>query len=245
MAWSRHPSRGGALLPVLLCLLLVPAAYAGTFQILPMLIEVPSGSSIATYTLRNTSNRTVNIQVSAWYWTQSANEDHYAPAKDLLVVPQIVSIPPGSEQLVRVALRHERPARELNYRLHFDEIPPAPRNGVTGVQTVLDLDLPLFFLPQNVSNNFQVRIDRNVSKKAVVATIRNTGTRFLRISSLSLLNAAGKKTGERKGLMYVLPGITRHWTIHPEPGVSEFEPGKYQLKIVSDGKTHTRVLTLR
>lgn len=237
--------RGRVVLPVLLCLLLAPPVYAGGFQITPMLIEVPTGSSIATYTVRNTGNQAVNIQVSAFRWTQSGNQDHYASAPHLMVIPQILSVPPGGQQLVRVALRSARPPHEMAYRLHFDQIPPAPKKGFIGVQTVIDMDLPLFFLPPHVSNSFRIQLSRKARGKAAMANIHNTGTRFLRISNLVLLNAAGEEVGKLRGPLYVLPGMNRHWTFDIETGKSPLVAGTYRLKIVSDGKQQTRRLTLQ
>lgn len=233
----------GIVLPALFCCVLAPAAHAG-FQITPMLIEVPPGSSIATYTLRNTSDRPLNVQISAVLWTQTGDQDHYLPAEHLLVVPQILSVPPGREQLVRVALRGPRPAGELAYRLHFNEIPPAPKKGFIGVQTVLNMDLPLFFLPPNVTNRYSVTLSHGPRRATAVLTVHNSGTRFLRISHMTLLGTGGDELGEQGGPLYVLPGVTRHWTISLKKGSSGLAAGEYRLRIASDGNQQIRTLTL-
>ncbi|HET7371066.1 MAG TPA: molecular chaperone [Gammaproteobacteria bacterium] len=231
-------------LPALFWGLLAPTAFAGSFQITPMLIEVPAGSSVATYTVRNTGDQPLDIQVSAVRWTQSHNQDHYAPAKHLLVVPQILSIPPGREQLVRVALRTARPAGEAAYRLHFKEIPPAPKAGFVGVQTALNMNLPLFFLPPDVETSYSARLSRGADGASVLVTIHNTGTRFVRIAQLTLTNSGGDRVGARGGPLYVLPGATRHWQISLERGTSRLANGTYRLTISGGGKQQARTLSL-
>ncbi|HET7588012.1 MAG TPA: fimbria/pilus periplasmic chaperone [Gammaproteobacteria bacterium] len=234
----------GAVLPALLYCCFAASAHAGSFQLNPLLVEVPQSSAIATYTVRNTGNRPLNLQVSGYRWTQPDDHDKYVPAERLLIVPQILTIQPGREQLVRVALRGAHPTAELEYRLHFNEIPPAPVSGFTGVQTVLHMNVPLFYAPADIVNAYRLRPSQK-KDGSVVATVANTGTRFLRIARLRLLNAQGDQVGMRGGPLYVLPGATRAWTVELTDGMSRLPAGKYRLIATVDGKQQVYPLVLR
>lgn len=187
------------------------AAHAGSLQISPILIEVIPKSNIATYTLRNNSEQELGVQVSAFRWEQESNEDQLQPADNLMVVPAIVVIPPGKEQLVRVALRSERPARELSYRLHFQELPGQSDTGTVAVQTLLNIDVPLFFSAKNTNNAYTPRLFSGEDPSQIVAELTNTGSRFMRLSQLALLDSNGQSISELRGPLYVLPGATRRW----------------------------------
>lgn len=219
------------------CLTETLPAYAGSFRLTPMLVEVPSDSTIATYTLRNTGVRPLNIQVNAQHWKQTANKDQFSAAKRLLIVPEILTVAPGQTQLVRIALRGSRPDGELDYRLHFDEIPPPSAKGFTGVQISLNMNVPLFFAPRIVTRDIRPRLSRALAGAAVIVTITNAGSRFLRLSRLALETPAGKPLGKLDGPRYVLPGATRHWKIRLNKTLTAKGRGsRYRLEIVADGR---------
>lgn len=187
--------------------------HAASLQISPILIEVIPKSNVATYTLRNNSEQELGVQVSAFRWEQESNEDKLQPADNLMVVPAIVVIPPGKEQLVRVALHSERPSRELSYRLHFQELPGQSDTGTVAVQTLLKVDVPLFFSAKNTNNTYTPRLFAGEDPSQVVAELTNTGSRFMRLSQLTLLDSNGQSISELHGPLYVLPGATRRWVL--------------------------------
>lgn len=234
----------GIVLPALFFCGCAASAHAGSFQLNPVLVEVPPSEAIATYTVRNTGSQPLNLQISGYRWTQQDNDDKYTRADKLLIVPQILTIPPGRQQLVRVALRGQHPLDELDYRLHFDEIPPAPAPGFVGVQTVLHMNVPLFYAPRRIVNAYQPRLSRG-RDGVIVATVANTGTRFVRISKLRLLDTRGHQVGQRGGPLYVLPGATRHWAFKLKKGASLVSGGSYRLVATVNGEQQSFPLTLR
>ncbi len=219
--------------------------HAASFQISPLLIELPPQSNIATYTLHNSGETQLDVQVSAYRWEQEPERDRLTPAENLMIVPAIVSIPPGRDQLVRVALRSQRPANELSYRLHFQELPAQTAEGAVVVQTLLKINVPLFFAPKHISTVYEPRLLSGSKASEVVAEITNTGSRYLRLSRLVLLNANGEQISEVDGPLYVLPGATRQWTF--ESSSIRKNKGKsntYQLQVVSGRESNQHLLEI-
>lgn len=99
------------------------SAAAGSFSVAPTRIELGAGQQTAVMTLHNQDTAgPLTIQASLVGWTQTGGEDAYAPTRELLATPPVFTIPPGGEQIVRIALRRTADAiRELPYRIFFQE----------------------------------------------------------------------------------------------------------------------------
>lgn len=224
-------------------------ACAASLEVSPLLLEVPPGTNIATYRLRNSSDVEVGVQVTAYSWKQSDTNDEMTPAENLMIVPAIVSVPAGQEQLVRVALRAERPDRELSYRVHFQELPARSQEGAVVVQTLLRLNVPLFFVSSSGKRTYEAQlVADNESEMAVV--IANTGSRFLRVSQLTLRSADGKVIAAKSGPLYVLPGATRKWLLESKKdvnrgGAAAQSEQVFQLQVSHSGGTDDHSVEVR
>lgn len=193
------------------CLLvLAPAVWAGGFQVAPTIAEVTPGTRVASVELRNPGEEPVTIQVDALEWTQSADGDQLAPAKDVVVVPRIATLAPHASQLVRVALQGET-ERERAYRLRLREVPPPPPPGFMGVRTLVEQLVPVFFqTTANAAVDWHVRLDAS-GKLLLVAN--NAGGRHLPLSGIRLVDLRGGILAERKGPAYVLAGQATRWPL--------------------------------
>ena len=110
------------------------AVQAGSFMIDPTRIELGPDQMSATLVLRNQDKEAIVIQADARHWRQQDGEDLLTPTRELLVTPPIVTIAPGAEQVLRVALRRPLdPRQEMNYRIFLQEIAPPPQPGFRGV----------------------------------------------------------------------------------------------------------------
>lgn len=198
-------------LTALLLLALPTAALAGSFSIAPILLNLQPGAKVATYTLQNTSKNPLHVQISAWRWTQAAGKNKTATASSLLVIPKIASLQPGQSQLVRIAFQGKQPANELAYRIHFREIPPAPKPGFTGVRTALEMNVPLFFMPRQADPEFSVAAQ--VAGGSVSVAVENSGNEFVRVKKIRVLASSGNVLSQKGGPLYALPGATRRWTL--------------------------------
>lgn len=213
-----------------------PSVRAANLQVSPLVAEVPVDTRIVTYQLRNSGHEPLSIQVHAYDWEQPKGSDKLIPTEDLMVVPTIVSIQPGREQLIRVALKGERPGHELNYRLQFQELPAQKKPGHSAITTLLRLNVPLFFITEPAVRSYEPQL-RLKEQDTVQVIIKNTGPRYLRFTELQLQNSDGITLSERKGLFYILPGVTRQWEV-PLGERRGAQTGPYRLKLsTDDGKT--------
>lgn len=219
-----------------LAFLLSPSARAANLQISPLVAEVPADTRVVTYNLRNSGNEPLSVQVHAYDWEQPKGSDQLTPTEDLMVVPPIVSIQPGREQLIRVALKGERPSHELNYRLHFQELPTQKKPGQAAITTLLRLNVPLFFTAESAVRSYEPQLHQQ-GQETIQVSVKNTGSRYLRFTELQLQNSESVTLGEQKGLFYILPGVTRQWEVSLDQARGA-QTGPYRLKLITDdGKT--------
>lgn len=181
---------------------------AGTFQITPTLAEIPAERRSATFTLKNPGKDEITIQVTGYSWAQQGSKRMLSDAKNLVVVPPLVTIPAGGTQIVRVADMNRNDQEESAYRVQFLEIPNAVDQGSVMLRTALKLDVPLFFLPEAPSGKVDWRATKTASGKLVL-TISNHGNIHARFSKLVLQDARGNALGRLNGPLYLLPGTTR------------------------------------
>lgn len=221
-----------AVLPFLLFLVafLLDAgtASAATFQISPTLGDVSPGKSTATFRILNPGDAPMTVQVRAYRWSQAGNEDQLAPADDLIIVPPLITISPGASQLIRIAHKRRDASSEATYRVHFEEVPPAPPVGFVGLQTALKLDIPLFFAPQNAVGKLEWRLKKSGDR--VSLHIDNIGNRFARFASIALKDSSGRIIARVKGPQYALSGASRQWDF---AGLRQLERGA-TLTVIAD-----------
>lgn len=195
-------------------LALPPAVVAGTFTISPLRVDFTGTATTAALTVRNEDATAVVVQAQAARWTQDGGQDALEPSRDVLVSPAVFTLPPGGQQLVRVALRRAAdPSRELAYRLTLQEVPQAAAPGFTGLQVALRLSVPMFVAPVAAA---QPSVAWSLSHDAdghLAITARNDGEAHARIHRFALKTSDGAATlFEQPGLAYVLPGASRRWT---------------------------------
>ena len=128
--------------------MILGVAHAGSFMVVPTRIELAPGKLSATLTIRNDDKEPAVIRLEPRAWDQKGDQDLYEATKEVLVTPPIVTVAPGAEQIVRIALRRPLdPQRELNYRLFLQEVAPPPRPGFSGLQVALRISMPIFARP--------------------------------------------------------------------------------------------------
>jgi fimbrial chaperone protein len=152
-AGATTPRRPGGLPALAACLgLLLPgAAWAGSFQIVPIPVAFEAGTKIAVLKVTNNGEERVSIQAEALDWGQDEiGSDTYAPAKDVVFFPRIFSLEKGEEKAVRVGYRGEGvPDRERTFRLILQEL-PSSRSGELAIRMALRLNVPIFVRPSKV-----------------------------------------------------------------------------------------------
>jgi fimbrial chaperone protein len=191
-------------------------ANAAGWEIDPVRIELSTQQQTAALSVKNTTNQSTSIQIQAVTWSQRDGKDVYAPTKELLVSPPIVTIAPKSEQIVRVALRRDADAaKELTYRLNMQEIPPKQSANFTGVKVALRVTLPVFV--QSQKGGAKPKMDwefLRMPNEQFKVTLLNTGNAHVQISDFALYAPGnGKAIAGESGSSYVLEGQTHEWMV--------------------------------
>jgi fimbrial chaperone protein len=196
-------------------LALSPAVLAGTFTIAPLRVDFTGTNATAALTVRNDDAEAVVVQAEGALWAQQDGAEALTPSRDLLVSPVVFTLPPGGQQLVRVALRREADAlRELSYRLTLQEVPQAAAPGFTGLRVALRLSVPVFVAPLAPAQpDVAWSLGREPDGRMTVIA-RNDGAAHARVHRFALKTSDGQQTlFEQPVVAYLLPGSSRRWTI--------------------------------
>jgi fimbrial chaperone protein len=212
----------------------VPAA-ASTFNISPIRAQLSAGHRTEVLTLMNADDKPVVVQIHVVAWSQQNGEERLDETRELLVTPPVLQIPAMSEQIVRVALRRDAdPARELTYRVIFEEVPQAAPADFTGLRVALRLSVPVFVSPAHSKAAAEVTWEAHpLQDGQVEVAATNHGTRHLQVTDfdMQLLGTQGPWHGMTS--KYVLPGSRMIWTLKPDVGAAA--PAILQRPIVIHG----------
>lgn len=200
-------------------------ALASTFSVAPILIDMPAPGRIATYTVSNQGSKPLQVQIEGRIWTQKDGNDVERPADGLTISPPMAVIPAGGSQIVRVARPAAGSASEQAFRIRFDEVPSgSPANGIF-LQTLLRVDVPLFFTAGGKSRpatRWAVGAGRTPGELAIGAI--NDGERFDRYSTISLYDARGALLLRMKQPLYILARSNRIWVKQAARPIHRGEP---------------------
>lgn len=187
------------------------AARAQSLSVNPVNIFMAPGETAATLTVTNHGTSGTAIQIRAYAWSQQGDDDQLTATNEVVVSPPLATIGPGSDQVVRLILRHAPKDRESTYRIVLDQIPPPAEPGI--VHIVLRMSIPIFALPATrATPHMQFHAEIDAGQLYLVAV--NDGLRHERIRDFELTASDGRKMKEAPGLSpYLLAGVTRRWNI--------------------------------
>jgi fimbrial chaperone protein len=189
---------------------------AAGWEIDPVRIELSTLQQTAALSIKNTTNQSTSIQIQAVTWAQRDGKDIFAPTKELLVSPPIVTIAPKSEQIIRVALRRNASAtNELTYRLNLQELPRKQSANFTGVKVALRVTMPVFV--QSLDGGAAAKMEWDISRMPedqLKATLKNTGNAHIQISDFAVyIPGVDKPIAGEAGSSYVLAGQMHEWML--------------------------------
>jgi fimbrial chaperone protein len=193
---------------------------AAEWNVDPVRVELSPQQQTAAIIVRNESDQPSSIQIEAVAWSQVNGLDVYTPTRELLVSPPIATIPPKTDQVIRVALRRSAdPSKELAYRINLQELPTGQTAETTGVQVALRIGLPVFVQSEkgDAAPKMAWSVAR-VSDSQLRVQVRNHGNAHVQISDFSL-RAAGttQAVTSESASSYVLAGQTREWLLNTSP----------------------------
>jgi fimbrial chaperone protein len=197
------------LLVASLCLVAAPWAAASTFTVSPIRLHLDGASRTEALTLHNANDVPVVVQVQAVEWTQAGGVDRFASTRDIIATPQVLTLAPGAEAIVRVALRREAHAtRELTYRVFIQEVPPADAAPAGELNIALRLSLPIFVTP-SVDPAAQLEWKASwLDESSLRLQASNTGQAHVQMFEVGVTPGAAVKAGT-----YVLPGSEGSWVV--------------------------------
>lgn len=190
------------------------AALPGSFGVSPIRLTLTSEQPSGMLTVSNQSDEETVVQLDARAWSQQDGTDVLEAMEDLIVVPPLFTLQPGGTQVVRIGLRRPPLAGgEQTYRLLLREVPPPPPDGFNGLQVALNLSLPIFAQPANVSGP-ELNWDLEVSGPgAVELSLRNDGDAHAQLRSLRLTGVDGEVIEGKDLPAYLLRGQAIRWAL--------------------------------
>ena len=206
------PRRCGVLLA---CWGLAGTAAAGSFNISPIRADLGGSRRTAVLSITNADDDAVVVQAHVVAWSQESGEERLVDTRELLATPPVMQIPAHTEQIVRVALRREPDAaRELTYRVIFEEVPQAAPTNFTGLRMALRLSIPIFVAPAQGRSTADVAweahwlADGNLEVAAV-----NHGTGHLQVIDFDARVPGNDAALHGMTSRYVLPGSRVSWRL--------------------------------
>lgn len=216
------------LLPAAIVLLLLAPARAaeapGSILIWPVNPVIQGEDRATALWLENPGKTPVTLQISIYAWAQPEGKNAYAPQRDVIATPPVVTIEPGAKQLVRLTRAAAPPIEtERPYRIVVDEIPiETPDDGqqrpAATVSFRMRYSLPLFTYAKGAGPDAIAKAKGPAPTPRLVwqigndadgryIEIRNEGTVHARLTQASF----GGETLSEGLLGYVLPGSAARW----------------------------------
>lgn len=194
--------------------LLFGTAQAAVLEISPVTISLAAGQSATTIEIRNRGDAPVAVQVRAYDWAQSGDEDVLTPTRDLILSPPIFTVPAGGSQTLRLLVRGGAAVvGERSYRLLLDEVPAISQ----GQQIVIALrvSLPVIIAAASpASKGLRWRVGRAPGGETVLsATNAGLGYDAVQAIAVTLADGSRRSAVARGKNPYVLAGAERHWVV--------------------------------
>lgn len=194
--------------------LLFGTAQAAVLEISPVTIGLAAGQGATVIEVRNRGDAPVAVQVRAYAWAQSGDEDVLTPTRDLILSPPIFTVPAGGSQTLRLLARGGAAvAGERSYRLLLDEVPAISQ----GQQIVIALrvSLPVIIAAASPApEGLRWRVGRAPGGETVLsATNAGLGYDAVQAIVVTLADGSRRSAVARGKNPYILAGAERHWVV--------------------------------
>jgi fimbrial chaperone protein len=191
-------------------------ARAAVLEISPVTISLAEGQSATTIEVRNRGDTPAAVQVRAYAWAQSGDEDVLTPTRDIILSPPIFTVGAGESQTLRLLSRGgAATAGERSYRLLLDEVPAAtPRHQQIIIALRASLPVIVAAAPP-ASTRLQWRADRAAGGE-VLLSATNAGPGYDAVQAIEVTLADGSRRSAvaRGKNPYILAGAERHWVVN-------------------------------
>lgn len=205
------------------------AAWAGSFAVTPIRLELSPTVRTGAITVVNSDQVPLGFQVKLLRWTQNAKgEDLYEDSKALTFFPRLMTLEPGARRVIRVGTQTAAEDTEVAYRLAIDEMPPPrqPGSGAT-VAVKVRFAVPIFTAPKQPRISVEV-LDLAVRGGELRFKLANRGNQHVKLEDLLLLR--GERQVASGHGWYVLPGAQREFAIKADAACGKPDPAFLVLK---------------
>lgn len=217
---------------------------AAQFTLAPTRVHLAAGQVAQTLLLGNEDAREVSFELSFQHWRMdAAGQWLLEPSDDLILHPQIVTVPGHSKAVIRVGTLRTQLATEEAYRIQMQELPGEREAQGAAVAMLTRISVPVFVQvarPALVLGLDQAALTRD----ALSLRLSNLGTRYLspEDAHLRVRDAAGKVLHEDSvGVPYLLVGAQITLT-RPLPATVCRQADSLELAFPEAGLTQTLAL---
>lgn len=175
-------------LPVIACSLLIPEVQSATLRVSPTSVSLDSEGGATAVRIRNVDTIPTTIQIVTKPWGDETDQDF--GATKIFAFPPIFDLPPGAEQVVRIAAKgSQQNSSEKALVLIIKEVPQAVLPNDSGLAFVLNVELPLFVTPSNARSDPHWQIKEKTPGNPILI-LKNAGNAHIRLDSLLLLSTS-------------------------------------------------------
>jgi len=218
------------------------AQQPGSLLIWPVNPVIAADKKAAALWLENPGTSPLTLQIRIYAWEQAEGKNVYAAQEAVVGTPPIVTIAPGTKQLVRLTRMGAGPAKtEIPYRVIVDEIPAAGLDATPGaaISFRMRYSIPLFVMGPATQRNAPA-----LQPKLVWRIVTQGGERFVEVRNNGLVHARltaaviGGRTPLGEGLLgYVLPDRAMRWPLPPGASTDDFSASVNGLAAVTLERT--------
>ena len=202
-----------AIISLALVFPLLTPSQAASLRVAPVVLDLRAPTAASTIRIWNDAQKPINVQIRVFRWLQRNGEDAYEQTNEVVASPPITRLQPGRENLIRIVRTSKRPFDgEESYRLVVDELPDPSRRQAGTVTLVVRHSIPVFFAHPDA---LRAEPSWTVEPRGngIVVHVRNSGSRRLKVSNLSV-SSGGAAVASRKGLIgYVLRNSSASWFV--------------------------------
>ena len=178
-----------------------------------MHLQLDARGGIQVLKIKNTHDRKKAVRLRGFAWRDSDDASNLDPSDDLLVMPPIFEVEPGSEQIVRIGLRQPAATEtEQTYRILISEV-PSELDSSEGVNFNLEINLPIFIRPEGAKADPVWSLSDD-GERSPALILSNQGNAHIKVLSVALeAPDGGSEAVDIGGKSYLFGGEERRWPL--------------------------------
>lgn len=185
------------------------AALAAQFTLAPTRVHLAPGQVAQTLVLGNEDAREVSFELSYQHWRMDdTGQWLLEDSDDLILHPQIVTVPGNGKAVIRVGTLRRNVTREDAYRIQMQELPGESTSQGAAVTMLTRLSVPVFVQVRKPQLALEL-VDPVLETGRIALALRNSGSRYLSPEDARLIVRDGNGAvlhEDTLGVPYLLVG---------------------------------------